>query len=368
MSIPIARLIAAAAGASALVVATAATGQQARKSSARSRAEEAKAKAKTAEADARARAAEAESKARTAEAQAKAEAAKAEAEAKRESARLQAEADKRESDARAEAARVASEKEKREFEAKEGSTEKTLFTLGLTAAAAVVGILIGKRMGGAAAAKIAASAAETVKSISLLGRDAAALTKTAGRLAGTPKGDQLRGIVNEAYALGGVKTAFASPGYQAAPKAKELFGKLGKPDAGAFALPALNVAQGGGALIASTQVEDKSIQTALRIEGTAAIAAGVFGSKALLAARAASPRPSSRAIASIEAGRNRLIREGATPAARSPLAKASAPASQAAAPARRPRVAANDQAPVKSFQRTYKSGPKAGMTEVVQRR
>jgi chemotaxis protein histidine kinase CheA len=327
--------------------------QQRSRDTARAKAAEAKSKASAAaseakKAEAQAAAAAAESKAREAEALAKTEASRIAA---------AAEAERAKTAAAAEAVRIAAEKEKREFEAREGNTQKTLFNLGLAVAAGIAGVLVGNRFGGAAVKKIVAAAGETMKSVKTLGAEASKITATKGVLTGTAQGDKLRGVVNEAYALGGVKTAFASPGYKAPPKAKELFGNLGKPDAAAFALPALSAGQGAGALIASTQVEDKSVSTALRVEGTIALVAGLTMVKPLLAARATSLRPSSKAIAAIEAGRNRLVREAKGPAPRMPTRAPAAKRSRKAAPASGG-----------TYTRTYRSGPKAGITETVTKR
>ncbi|MGE3064122.1 MAG: hypothetical protein AB7K67_00930 [Hyphomicrobiaceae bacterium] len=314
-----------------------------------------KAAAAAAEADkaaAEAKRAEADAKARTAEAAARAEQERIAA--AREQARLDAEARKRADDA-------AAAKEQRDFEAKQGSAQKTAISVGLTVAAAAIGAFIGRKLGLAGVKKAAELATTTIKSVESLGTQAAKLTTAKGAIAGTAKGDKLAAIVNDTYALGKVKTPFASPGYQAPPKAAELFGKLGKPDASAYALPAVNVVHGAGTVYASTQVEDKSLAMGLRAEGTAAIFAGLVGAKSLLAARASAMRPSSQAITSIEAGRMRLIREGLKPAEH-------VKAAQAVTKPRAPRrVPTSAPAGVQggSFQRTYTSGPKAGTTEIV---
>jgi len=336
-------------------------------------------------ADAIARAAEAAAKAKAAEAAARTEEARAaaeQAEAQARAAEAQARAIEAETRAReAEAARKAEESAAKE--------RSSYLVPGITAVLAVVAGGAAWKLGRLIGRVAAAGAKETIQSVNALGREAAKLQNIKGALAGTPKGDEAKAIVNEAYALGGVKSAFPSPGYQAPPKAQSVFDALGKPPKAADYVAGGLAVEGAITTGASFVVEDESAKQALRIAGSASLA-GAAGLKAALAvAKAAAPRPSSRAIASIEAIRHRLVREADE--AVKPLSKARLPAGGKAAKVAylRPGGAGPQGTPpaipagggprrvepmryraagVSTYTRTYTKGPKAGLTETVTRK
>lgn len=315
------------------------------------------AEAKRAEAEAGARKAEAEARAREAEAAAKSKEAE----------------EKRKADEAAQAA--ATEKEKRD-----ASERQSYLGPAAQIAAGAIGALAAWKLGGALGAKAAVAARDTVKAVNALGKDAAALNKAKALVAGTPKGDKMKAIVTEADALG----------------RKSNFASLGKPGKAADVVTAGLAVEGAISMGASMVVEDPATKQALRIAAVASLG-GVVGLKsALSVARQAAPRPSSRAIASINAGANRLAREGAGGAAtvsrnkvgvsvaksagelkaaksgaRVVANKAERKAVESTATVKRARVRgeksvkAAKAAPMKQYKRTYRTGRKAGITETV---
>lgn len=290
-----------------------------------------------------ARAAEAAAKAKAAEASARTEEARAAAEKAAAEARA-AEAKARAIEAETRAREAESVRKAEESAAKERSS---YLVPAVTAALAVVAGGAAWKLGRLIGRVAALGAKETIQSVNALGREAAKLQKIKGTLAGTPKGDEAKAIVNEAYALGGVKSAFPSAGYQAAPKAKSLFDTLGKPPKAADYVASALAVEGAVTTGASFVVEDESAKQALRIAGSASLA-GAAGLKAALAvAKAAAPRPSSRAIASIEAIRHRIVRE----------------ADQAAKPLRKPRQPARGKATTLLIGRAPSTGSGAAVSQ-----
>lgn len=330
---------------------------------------------------ARAKAREAEAQARAVEAQARAAAEKAAAEARAIEAKAKADA---------EMAKVEAEKQRQAAEAKRLADEaaakerSSYLAPALTAALAVVAGAASWKLGRLIGRVAAAGAKDTIKSVNALGREAAKLNKSAV-LAGTPKGDQAKAIVNEAYALGGVKSAFQSPGYQAPPKAHALFDSLGKPPKTADYVAGALAIEGAVTTGASLVVEDPAAKQALRIAGSASLAGAAGLKAALTVAKAAAPRPSSRAIASIETIRHRLVRESdevVKPLSKSAGGKASKvaylrpggsapqgtpPATPAGGGARRAEPVRYRAGGTVTYSRTYTRGPKAGLTETVTR-
>ena len=339
------------------------------------------AEAERAKAEAEARKAEAEAKAREREAEAAAKAKEAE------EARKTAEAER--------AAQAEKDKLDRE---REKDASSTLLTVGAVALGAVA-LVAGLRGGAALAAKAAANAKDTVKAVNALGKEAAKLNKAKTLVAGTPKGDAMAGIVKEADALGR-SANFANLGKPTA-AAKVAIGLkvAGAVEVGAsYALPAAAPALG-----MSQESADRASQL-LRLTGAAFLGAGAGMKLGMTGAKAV--RPSSRAVASINAGANRLAREGAGGAAKvsanrvgvevarssGKVRAAKSGASVTASRAQRKAVEAKgtvDRAKVRtaksvtaerkrsaparlsskksSWTRTYRSGPKAGMTETVTR-
>lgn len=303
---------------------------------------------------------------------------------------------------------ISGELEKIDAQEVKNSPVRNAIAIALPVAAGVIGAVAGARMG-KSAAKVAADHAKTaIKQVETLGRMASELVKGKKVIAGTPAGDKAKAIINEAYALGGVKSAFPSPAYQAPPAAKSVFQKMGAPSGAQYVVPGISVAQGGVALYASTKVEDENLRTALRTEGALAIAGGIFAGKALVSSRAFAPRPRSSAVAAIETARTRIIREqaaGAGQVGRNAIAAQAArstnqitaamgaaarfrnktaasvdrskiPAIAAEGAVRVARVRADmsparaladGRTPGSTFQRTYTRGPKAGLTEIVKK-
>lgn len=271
--------------------------------------------------------------------------------------------------AQADAARAQTEAAK--VEASKPTWQKTLMEIGAVAVPAAVAFLVGSRLGRGMGLKAAEAAKAAIKSVNALGRDAAAINKGRAVLAGTAKGDKLKAIVNEAYSIGGVKAAFASPGYKAPSVAKTVFQKLGKPPAAGDAVAGVLAVEGAVTTGASYFVDDPDAKRYLRMAGGAslAMAGGLKGSLAV--AKAAAPRPAARAITAIESARNRLVREAAKQALgkgqlRMKAATRQVPVRAAVSakplPPARPRATGGD-----TFTRTYRTGPKAGLTETVRK-
>jgi hypothetical protein len=333
---------------------------------------------------------------RTLQSQAAAEKAKADSDARK----AEADAKAREAEAKVleaeqtrkaqeSAAAATAEKEKRDAAAarEQSKDSQGYLTTAAAVVAGAVALAAGIRGGAALAKKAADGAKATVKAVNALGKDAAALNKAKSIVAGTPTGDKMKAIVQEADALGR-KTNFAGLG---APTAGEKLA-VGMKVVGAaevaasYALPAVAPAIG-----MSQESADRSAML-LRVTGAAALGAG-YGLKAGMAATR-TVRPSSRAISSINAGANRLAREGSGGAAAASknrvqavvakstgdlkVAKAGArvagsraekKAVESAGTVKRARVrtakSVKNAGKVKSYSRTYKTGRKAGVTETV---
>lgn len=329
--------------------------------------------------------AEAEAKARDSEARAaEANAAARKAEADSEARKSEAASKARE----AEEARKA--KEAADAAAREREKDQSGYlSTGLAIATGALALVAGVRGGAVLARKAGEAASGTVKAINALGKEAATLNKASRLVAGTVKGDKMKAIVSEADALGRT-TNFAG---------------LGRPDAGEKLAKGLKVAgvaevaasyaipAAAPALGMSQESADRAAML-LRVTGAGALAGG-YGLKAGFAATK-TVRPSSRAIASINAGANRLAREGAGGAAqvsrnkvgatvarsagelkaakagaRVTASRAERQAVDAAATTKRARVRADKSVraakagKVKTYKRTYRSGRKAGITETV---
>lgn len=333
------------------------------------RAAAAAAEAERARADADARKAEAETKAREADAAAKARIAEEERKSKEAEQAAQAEKDRL-------------EREK----AKDASS--TLLTAGAVALGAVA-LVAGLRGGAALAARAAVNAKDTVRAVNALGKEAAKLNKGKALVVGTPKGDQMSGIVREANALGR-SSNFAGLGKPtAAEKVATGLKVAGAVEIGAsYALPAVAPAVG-----MSQESADRAAML-LRVTGAAALGAGAGMKLGMTGARAV--RPSSKAVASINAGANRLAREGAGGAAKVSANKVAAEVARSSGQVRAARSGASvtssraqrkaveakggvDRTRVRTakavtaerkkstFTRTYRRGPKAGTTETVTR-
>lgn len=325
---------------------------------------QAQAKAQAAQAEADAKRAQAESEARRAEADAKAREAEATAKSR------EAEEGRKAQEA---AAAATAEKEKR------AASERQSY-LGPAAqiAAGALGALAAWKLGGALGAKAADAAKATVKAVNALGKDAGALAKTKSLVAGTPAGDKMKAIVQEANALGRSSN----------------FASLGKPGKAADVVAAGLTIEGTVSMGASMVTDDPATKQALRIAAAASLGGAIGLKSALSVARSAAPRPSSRAISSINAGANRLAREGSGGAAtvsrnrvqgevakstgklkatksesRVTASRAERKAVEAAGTVKRTRArvakSVKNTGKVKQYSRTYRSGRKAGTTETV---
>lgn len=161
--------------------------------------------------------------------------------------------------------------------------------------------------------KLKDGAVATAKEVGNLGKQAGALLKSKpnGLLAGTPSGDKAKAIVNQTYALGGAKPAFASPGYPKSPQtAQQVFSGTGRANFQDYATPLINV---GGAAVAGTTAyfdTNDNRRTAERVIAGVEVGIALGSWHALASAPAL--RPAASAVASIEALRHRIVRETAT--------------------------------------------------------
>ncbi len=161
--------------------------------------------------------------------------------------------------------------------------------------------------------KLKAAAQDTARGVESIGRQAGAILKSRpnGIIAGTPAGDKGKALVNEAYARGGAKPAFPSPGYPASTQTtQQLFAQSGRPRGADYALPALNAAAAAASITASIYDPNENRRSAERLLGgfEAGLAIGQW--KALAVAQAV--RPAAYALSAIEGLRNRIVRETAT--------------------------------------------------------
>jgi len=187
------------------------------------------------------------------------------------------------------------------------------FQIGLPAGALLAGGFAGNWFGSKAVAGAEAAGAKMAGQVEKLGKKAGELLKVSpkGVIAGTTAGDKAKAVVNEAYKLGGAKSAFASPGYPSPPAPGALFDKpMGLPGRVNYIIPAANMAIGGAEIGASFMTDDPTTRMVLRSAGAGEFAMGFFQYKAL--ASAVGVNPASNAVASIEGLRNRITRETAT--------------------------------------------------------
>lgn len=247
----------------------------------------------------------------------------------------------------------------------ESQTKQGYIMPAVTLGVAVVGGVIGAKLGGRFGASAARAVKESVGKLEGLGRDAAKINKAAGVIAGTVKGDAMKAITDAAAA-----TARAAQATPAAIKAGN-------------ALNAVTFGQGVAMGVGSTMVDDPALKSAMRIEAAASIGASVGLKGALAVAKGGLPKVPAAAMAKIDAGKFRLAREtrdGAEAISKIRVAAESAKASGATGVAKVEATAAVDSAKraaraaatakgsgMITYQRTYKSGPKAGLTETVTR-
>jgi len=179
-------------------------------------------------------------------------------------------------------------------------------------AASLGGIFIGS--GALSGAKKIAGRAEDVgREVGKLGAQAGKVLKSRPNslIVGTPAGDRGKAIVNEAYAHGGARPAFPSPGYPGANMpASQVFARTGTPRVGDYLVPTMNLTLGSAALVTSLYDPNENRRMAERIAGgfEVGLAAGQFKSLATMAAI----RPAASAVSAIEGLRTRLAREMAT--------------------------------------------------------
>lgn len=186
----------------------------------------------------------------------------------------------------------------------------------------VLGAQVGAVLGGyalgsgwmAGTSKLKDAAATSGAAVEKLGRAAEKVLKLRPNsiIAGTPSGDRAKAIVNEAYAIGGAKPAFPSPGYPGSSKtAQQIFSKAGRARPADYVPAGLNLAMGTAAIGASfIPGQPESLRQTERIVGAFELALGVGQIKALSTAPVL--RPAAGAVSAIEALRNRVVREAAT--------------------------------------------------------
>lgn len=185
--------------------------------------------------------------------------------------------------------------------------------IGLPAGALLVGGFAGNWFGKKAVTAAEAAGAKAAGQVEKLGKKAGELLKTSpkGVISGTVAGDKAKAVVNEAYKVGGAKSAFPSPGYPNPPAPGALFDKpMGLPGRVNYIIPAANMAIGGAEIGASFMTDDPTTRMVLRSAGAGEFAMGFFQYKAL--ATAVGVKPAAGAVASIEGLRNRVTREAAT--------------------------------------------------------
>lgn len=284
-------------------------------------AKEQTAAAKAAADAAKAGAAAAAANAEAARATAEADKIKAETALRAQEAQSQADARKRADDAQAAAVKSADD------------STKFWLSLGTTIAAAGAGLLVGKFMGKAGAQAIINRGNAVTGGLNELGKNAAKLLKSApkGQISGTIAGDTATGILRQAATLErGMKSV----------------GHVSKLDA---ALPALSLVSGAAETAFSFATPNEGQSMAARAAGTVSIVAGIMASKSLLTAHRSVITPGASNLAALGGLKARLARE----------------APKVKSPPTRPTGGGGGGGGVGSFQRTYKTGAKAGITETV---
>jgi hypothetical protein len=159
--------------------------------------------------------------------------------------------------------------------------------------AAVVGAAVGYGLG-KYTEKVASAAAEVAgKGVSKLAATAVQMVNKSpkGVIAGTVHGDKAIAAVTAA---------------------KEAMGKRVVDAAATFGIPALNIAHGVGANIYAAMNPNDPAAQFYRLEGTAAIVAGVVGGKSALSAFAMRPKVSPDLVGKLNAAANRIARETRT--------------------------------------------------------
>ena len=159
--------------------------------------------------------------------------------------------------------------------------------------AAIVGLGVGTILGKMTERKARAMAAEASKGVAKLARTAAQSVNAApkGVIAGTVQGDKAAAAVAAAKAADGKRVVSGVE---------------------AFGLPAINIAHGAGAVTYSAVKPDDPAAPLARMEGTAAIVAGVVGGKFALAAYNMRSKIPLDVAGKLQAAQNRLSRETRT--------------------------------------------------------
>ena len=215
---------------------------------------------------------------------------------------------------RAEIKRLQGELDKNNNEERQHNPYHEAFSTVAPIAASLGGYLAGSKLL-SGAKQLAKEGEITAKEVAKLGKKANELlnSRSKGVIAGTVSGDKAKGIVNEAYALGGAKPAFASPGYPGSKEtAQQVFSRTGKASGAAYGPPLFNVAAATGAIAASQT--DTLAPTPEAKQGERIIAgfeAGVAIGQWASLAKAPGIRPAAAAISAIEGLRARVARETA---------------------------------------------------------
>lgn len=159
--------------------------------------------------------------------------------------------------------------------------------------AAIVGLGVGTVLGKMTERKARALAEESSKGVVKLARTAVQSVNATpkGVIAGTVQGDKAAAAVAAAQAANGKRVV----------SGVEVFG-----------LPAINIAHGAAAVTYSAMKPDDPAAPLARMEGTAAIVAGVVGGKFALAAYNMRSRIPLDMASKLKAAQNRLTREGRT--------------------------------------------------------
>lgn len=205
--------------------------------------------------------------------------------------------------------RLASVTEREQKWRKEQDVVTPVLTGAALLGASVTGLAFGASRSGID--KVADAAAKTAKEVNKLSKEAAKIANKRGVLAGTPAGDSARGIVNEVYARGGAKPAFASPGYPVSNgPAQTLFSRTAASTKAAYVLPGLYAVESGIAFGASMIPDQPQIvRNVERVAGAFFTGAVVGSLKTVGLSRL--PMPSQSGLATIEGLRNRVARETA---------------------------------------------------------
>lgn len=181
--------------------------------------------------------------------------------------------------------------------------------------------------------ELAEGAAKVGKEVGKLGKEAAAIlgSRKNSVIVGTPVGDKAKALINEAYARGGAKPAFPSPGYPASKEtAEQVFGRTGRATAQSYITPGYNMLLAAGAVAASmtdTLAPTEGAKQGERIG--AGVEAGIAVGQWAALSKAPAIRPAAAAISAIDGLRHRVTRETAAGAAKVGAAKIGAVISQA---------------------------------------